>query len=315
MIQIMQAKNLRKNDTIGLITPSHCLSGDKIDAVKGGIVRLRELGFLVKEGEYVWTNDRYGISAGTIEERVGDFHRMLKDDDVQAIWFAQGGDTSNELLDHLDFSLFQKHPKIIIGLSDVTVLLNAILAKTGLVTFHGSDPKLPIEEWYLNSDYTLSEFDRVICQGANGVVPPQALRKSIRSGRAEGALVGGNFQCFRKLFGTPYMPSLDGRVLILEGFSTNLEEAITLISHYRTLGVFDQISGLVLGDFYAFDREGQYDANGGRVYFEDLLLEATEKKSFPILKTSDFGHRLGSTFTGLGLQGFVDADLGEWGQL
>ncbi len=306
-------KLLKKGDTIGLITPSHYLQDDRRSWVRDGILKIQELGFMVKEGKYLWTNDKYGVSAGTIEERVDDFHAMLRDPEVSAIWFSQGGDTSNQLLPFLDFSLFTKYPKVILGLSDVTVLLNAILAKSGLVTYHGSDPKLLNENWYLNSDYTLCEFERVLCLGIGGAVPQQGPRKMIREGRAEGHIVGGNLQCFRKLFGTPYLPNLDGAILILEGLSTNIEEAITVLAHYRTVGVFDRISGLVLGDFYAFDREGQFDLSGERVWFEDLVLEASAGNLFPILKTGDFGHRLGNTFVALGRQGFVDAERGEWG--
>lgn len=304
---------LNKGDTIGLITPSHYLQDQRRDWVRDGIPKIQELGFKVKEGRTLWAKDKYAVSAGTIEERVEDFHVMLKDPEVNAIWFSQGGDTSNQLLSLLDFSLFTKYPKVILGLSDVTVLLNAILAKSGLITFYGSDPKLPKESWYLNSDYTLGEFERVLCKGTQGAVPAQGPRKMIRKGYAEGHFVGGNFQCFRKLFGTPYMPNLDDAILILEGLSTNIEEAMTVLAHYQTCDLFDKIAGLVLGDFYAFDREGQFDVNGERVWFEDLVLEASRGGLFPILKTSDFGHRLGNTFVPLGGLGFVDAGKGEWG--
>lgn len=300
--------------TIGLITPSHCLSEPNDQRVRDGISVLKSWGHKIKEGKYVWTNDRYGISAGTIEDRLEDFHNIFLDPEVDVVWFTQGGDTSNELLTGIDFDLIKANPKIVIGLSDVTVLLNAILAKSGVVVFHGSDPKAARgEDWYLLSDYTKSEFKRVILDSSIGPYPALNQRTCIRGGKAEGMFVGGNFQCFRKLIGTPYMPKLDGSILILEGYSTNIEEALTLIAHYNSAGVFNAIAGLVLGDFYAFDREGQYTLSGERVYFEDLILEATKNFTFPILKTRDFGHRLGNTFIPLGQMGYVDSTNEEWG--
>lgn len=300
--------------TIGLITPSHCLSEPRDQWVRDGIEVLKSWGHRIKEGKYLWASDKYGVSAGTVKERVEDLHNIFLDPEVDIVWFSQGGDTSNELLREIDFDLIKANPKIVIGLSDVTVLLNAILAKTGMITFHGSDPKAVIgEDWYLLNEYTKSEFQRVILNDIKGTFPKLNERKRVRSGKAEGRFLGGNLQCFRKSIGTPYMPELEGSILIVEGLSTNIEESMTLLAHYKSAGVFDKIAGLVIGDFYAFDREGQYALNGERVYFEDLVLEVTSEFDFPILKTRDFGHRLGNTFIPLGRVGYVDAGKVEWG--
>jgi muramoyltetrapeptide carboxypeptidase len=300
---------------IGIVSPSHCLEGDKIEMVQGGIKKLEQLGFQIKEGKHLWAQDSHGISAGSIEERVSDIHEMLLDESVSGLWFSQGGDTSNELLPYLDFELLKKRPIPLVGLSDITVLLNAFYARTGVITFHGSDPKTGQGSVYLSSDYTIQEFLRILVSGETRSTPEQLpdSRTVVRSGAAEGIFIGGNLQCFRKLFGTPFLPDLAGAILILEGLSTNIEEARTLLAHYKSAGIFNHISGIILGDFYKFDRVGEYDGSGKRVYFEDLLLSATSDRKFPILKTADFGHKQANTFIPIGGKGRMDTTTLEWG--
>ena len=308
-----QLPRLEYGSTIGLCTPSHCLLNEKALWIKNGISKLKETGFKVKESKHIWTSDIYGVSSGSIAQRVADIHDLISDPEVKLIWFSQGGDTSNELLPYLNFDLLKNNPKPIIGLSDVSVLLNAFVEKSGVVTFHGSDPKYPNEAWYLNSDYTINEFRRVFIDNHCGDVPIQSERSTIRAGLARGRLVGGNFQCFRKLFGTPYLPNLSGAILVLEGLSPGIEESITLLAHYKSAGVFDLVNGIVLGDFYVFDRESQSDLLGNRIHFEQLLLNYCGDREFPILKTSDFGHRLGNTFIPLGSEGYINTESLSWG--
>jgi muramoyltetrapeptide carboxypeptidase len=306
---------LASDAKIGIVSPSHCLQGDKVKMVQGSIEKLKELGFHIKEGRYLWAKDEHEISAGTIEERVADIHEMLLDESVAALWFSQGGDTSNELLPYLDFDLLKKRPIPLIGLSDITVLLNAFHARTGITTYHGSDPKTGENSVYLSADFTIQEFSRMLVSGETGKTPEQLpdSRKVIRPGTAEGICIGGNLQCFRKLFGTPYVPEPRGAILILEGLSTTIEEARTLLAHYKTVGIFNHVSGIILGDFYQFDRAGEYDRTGRRVYFEDLLLSATSENNFLILKTQDFGHRQPNTFIPIGEKGWLNSEKLEWG--
>jgi muramoyltetrapeptide carboxypeptidase LdcA involved in peptidoglycan recycling len=82
---------LPHGSAIGIVSPSHFLEGERVEMVKGGMRKLNELGFQIKEGRHHWTKDAHGISAGSILERVKDIHYMLLDDSVSAIWFSQGG--------------------------------------------------------------------------------------------------------------------------------------------------------------------------------------------------------------------------------
>ena len=96
---------------------------------------MEALGFKTKLAKNI--TKKYGYLAGTIEERVSDIHDMFEDDEVKALVTIRGGYGSGQLLYYLDYQLIKKKPKILLGYSDITSLLNGIHRQTGLITFHG----------------------------------------------------------------------------------------------------------------------------------------------------------------------------------
>lgn len=132
----MLANKLNYGDTIGVVGVSNSLEiGAGYDCFYRAEKFLTDKGFKVKRGKYV-LNDYYG-SAGTKEQKAEDMMEMFKDKDVKAIICLYGGQTCNTFLELLDYEIINKNPKIITGYSDVTVILEAIYQKTGLITFSG----------------------------------------------------------------------------------------------------------------------------------------------------------------------------------
>lgn len=293
------------------MSPSSSIKDSKYPFVVKAIEKLNELGYEVVWGDYALGMDRFGISSGTVEERVGDIYRFFEDDSIDAIWCAGGGNTANELLDRLDYDLIRNHPKLFIGLSDNSVLLNAITRHAGLVTVHGTDPK--IGSGYFDDEYTHRELVERLERGAIGEILPSGPRETVRSGAAEGTLFGGNLTCLLKTAGTKYFPETDGAIFLLEDLDSEIKGVFARLSQLRQMGVFDRIAGMIVGDIYAFDREGQKDASGSRVRFEELLLAASEGYDFPILKIREVGHRCPSTFLPIGGQVLMDADRKTYG--
>ena len=194
------------------------------------------------------------------------------------------------------------------GLSDITVLLDAIHRKTGLVTFHSGNPTAGRKNNGFDSGYAQEQFRKILVQGVLGEISPAGARKRVRAGRASGKLVGGNLNCLLKLAGTEYFPQTRGRILFLEVFSTPLSETIFKLTQLRNMGVFNDIVGCVVGYCYSFEHDRQFDVAGRRVFFEDVLKKLTADKKFPILKVVDFGHRVPNTFLPIGGEAVVDAD-------
>lgn len=138
----MIPKPLKNGDTIGIVSPSKNLNEERKQKLESAIVTLkRDFNFQVKLGKYVYGVDKFGCSAGSPEQKAEDINTMFADNEVSAIWCSLGGGTANDVLDLLDYEMIKNHPKIFMGLSDITVLLNAIYRKTGLVIFHNGDPR------------------------------------------------------------------------------------------------------------------------------------------------------------------------------
>lgn len=279
---------LQKGDTIGVVSPSAAITPKLNPQLKRGIDFLKRNGFGVKVGKNVLKI--MDGSAGTPEQRADDLNSMFADDEVKAIICSQGGDTSNTCLPYLDFNLIRKNPKIFIGISDITVLLNAFNSKTGLVTFHGNDVMFGFGRKH--TAYDKEEFLDRLVRGKIGRVKKNSKWRSIRSGSVEGRLIGGNLRCLLKLAGTEYQPDFKDTILFLESFVINPDECSFMLSHLQQLGAFEKIKGVLIGYIWSL----QATAKGRRLtQMEDILKRQTNGYDFPIVKCDDFGHNCPNT--------------------
>ncbi len=96
------------------------------------------------------------FTSSPISSRVDDLHEAFDDKNVKAILTVIGGFNSNQLLRYLDWDLITRNPKILCGFSDITALNNAVLTKSGLVTYSGPHYSTFAQKLYF--DYTLNSF-------------------------------------------------------------------------------------------------------------------------------------------------------------
>jgi muramoyltetrapeptide carboxypeptidase len=287
-------------DTVGVVSPSDPVLPQQENNLQMGVQYLQDMGFQVKCGAHIHANT-LGYAA-TPGEKADDINHMFADPKVKAIICAQGGDTANAPLTLIDWEVIQRNPKIFLGLSDITVLLNAIYHRTGLVTFHGND----ILWGFGNNlvEYERSEFIRTLIDAEIGPIPPHGGRTTIRGGQASGKLLGGNLRCLLKLAGTPYWPDFTGAILFLEAYEISASACHTAFLQLQHMGVFDQIHGAVVGYIYSMQHN-----NEPRPHMEDVLLDVTRDKHFPILKMNDFGHVCPNTVLPVGGEVFLDASI------
>ncbi len=130
---LLLPKRLKPGDTIGITAPAAPIRHH--EEIENFQKILEELGFNSKVG--MVAERKYGYLSAPDDERAADFMMLVQDPEVDAIFFIRGGWGCARLVDLLDYEIIANHPKIIMGFSDITTLLNAITARTGLVTFHG----------------------------------------------------------------------------------------------------------------------------------------------------------------------------------
>jgi len=213
----LKPPRLKTGDTVGLINPAGATFHP--DDVAIAEETLTALGLKMKAGKHLL--DRYGYLAGTDEARASDINSMFADGDVAAVFTLRGGWGCNRLLDLLDYQSIADNPKIMMGYSDITSLLLAMNAKTGLVTFHGP---VGTSTWNSYSTRFVKQllFDARAFSMENPTETGDNLARTtdrvltINGGKATGKLLGGNLSVLVAMIGSDYLPDFKGNILFLE---------------------------------------------------------------------------------------------------
>ncbi len=314
-MKIIKPNRLQKGDLVAIVSPSGTVSDELRGQFNAGIKFLKSLGLSVKLGKNVF--NRYYYSAGTAEERLSDIHEAFADESVKAVIMSIGGNTANHLLDGLDFDLIKKNPKIFLGISDGTTLLNPIFTKTGLITYHG--PDLIFTFGLPMSPAIKENLIKTIFEGNVGKLSPNPDWKglddlnvneiyrgwqSVRPGRASGRLIGGNISCLMNLDNTDFQPEYKDSILFLEGYMVGIEDIDRMLTHFRQAKVFDKINGLILGYFYGshlYDKTQDMEVR-------DVLWEVTKDRTFPIMEIGEIGHNVENLIMPIGCTAIMDAE-------
>jgi muramoyltetrapeptide carboxypeptidase len=257
-------------------------------------------------------SDRHGYLAGPDEARLADLNAALRDPAVNAIWCLRGGYGLTRILDRVDFAALAARPIPIIGCSDVTALLLGSLARADVVTFHAPMARVPMPA------FTRRGFEQVLRAAepagllAPLPLPPDVLVPrsgrivTVQSGVAEGPLVGGNLALLAALVGTPFLPSFDGALLVIEDVGEALYRIDRMLSQLRLAGLLDRIAGAVVGHFSDMDRHTPDGALG----LDEILHEYIGSRGIPIAHGVPVGHIDEQWTLPLGVRARFDADAG-----
>ncbi|MEK7464254.1 MAG: LD-carboxypeptidase [Patescibacteria group bacterium] len=321
-METLKPKKLKTGDIVGVISPSLPVFWKK--NLTRGMKNLESLGFKPKLGAKA-LEVHGGYQAGTKDDRLSDFHAMFLDDEVEAIFCAGGGYSCIQMLQGIDWDLIEKHPKIFIGYSDISTLLNPINKKTGLITFHGptvegglsSDLGMPLSK---GKKFMIKSMKNALMKGEKGSLPSFTEWKVLRQGRAEGQLVGGNLDVLTSLLGSPYEPEWDGKILFWEDTGLTIEDLDNFLWRLRISKVFKKIEGMIVGritELNSIDDETEGWANLDKApLIEDVILQATEGYNFPILYGADFGHNVPLMTLPIGAKALLDCPkLGRVGKI
>ena len=267
---------LNHHQAVGIIALSNGLSENQRQTIEQLEVVLTNLGLEVKYPTSLFrTNSVYHA---TDQERAQMLMDFYQDNHIQAIFDVSGGDLANGVLPYLDYDLIHSHSKLFFGYSDLSVVLNAIYAKTNQATYLYQIRNLVGEKGVLQQQ----QFEETFLQGGNSLLELNLVW--IQGNHMSGEVIGGNIRCFLKLAGTSYMPDFNEKILLLESYSGDVAKMATYLNQYKQLGVFDRINGIILGYFTEM-QEKKYQPD-----IVSLVRQIVNNDKLPIVKTEYIGH-------------------------
>jgi muramoyltetrapeptide carboxypeptidase len=303
----VRPRRLKVGDTVGLVMPSFA----QWDPIPLDILleTLQALGLKARAGKHV--HDRRGYFAGRDEDRAADLNAMFADPEIDAIHCVRGGWGAARLLPLLDWNAISRNPKILVGYSDITALLLACHAKTGLVTFHGP---VGASQW---NGFNVDWMKRVLWNGeaatfANAkeandtLVPVKNRTRVITPGKARGRLLGGNLTVFTTIIGSGYLPDFKGCILFLEDVEEAPYSLDRMFTQLKLAGILGQVKGVVWGTC-----DGCSPGEGfGSLTIPDLLDDHVRPLGVPAYSGAMIGHVDRQFTLPLGVQVELDADAG-----
>lgn len=234
---------LQPGDTIGIVTLGSPLEASVIDA---RISTLLDMKFKVVLGQYVYAQN--GFLAGTNQERAADLMAMFENDQVKIILPTRGGVGIAGILPYLDYETIRRHPKIVTGYSDMTILLNVLYQYADLITFNSL---MLIDFTLATPPYNFNQFfaaTSTLTSPRPITNPPNIPLVSRVPGNVTGPIVGGNLASFVDNLGTPFEIDTRNRILFLEETHEPMNKVYRYMNHLKLAGKFDDCIGIILGE-------------------------------------------------------------------
>ncbi|MDK9707733.1 MAG: LD-carboxypeptidase [Desulforhopalus sp.] len=232
---------LKRGDTLGIIAPAGRLTD--VDRFHRGVAVLREMGFDVRYPRDLWP----GLDhlADTDGNRCAEFNELLQDSEVKALIALRGGYGCLRMMDEINLAATTTFKKLVIGFSDITLLLNYLYQKTGLIGLHG-----PVVTSLGDVD-SISLERLFLCLTGRWSEPVRAREiELVRDGPvATGPLVGGNLASLVSVIGTPFDFSWDNKIVFLEDINEPAYKIDRMLTQLYLAGKFARVAGIILGGF------------------------------------------------------------------
>ena len=205
------------------------------------------------------------------------------------------------LLPLLDFDQISRTPKPLIGFSDITALLNAMLQRAGVVSFHG-----PVAR-NASSGFSLDAMRMVLFHPEPAGVLPQHSEpvSCLRPGTVEGRLIGGNLSLLATLLGSDYLPDPSGALLVIEEVGEECYRLDRMLAQLKLAGVLDRIAGAIIGRITEVP-----DSPSGSRPVADVLAEYFVPLGIPAAYGFPVGHVPDQWTLPLGVTARLDAGAG-----
>ena len=270
---VQKPPRLKRGGRIGIIAPAGSVQREEIEP---GVEAIKREGFEVEFAPNLFETN--GYLAGDPKRRAQDLIAFFGRSDIDAIFCARGGFGSIQLLPYLTADL-QATPKIFVGYSDITILLNWLRQFCGIVTFHAPMVAMDIARGL--SERAKAHFWPLL----SGKMPRVNLKlgEIIRPGKAEAEMMGGCLSLLVSTLGTPYEIDTRGKLLFMEDVGEKPYRVERMLTHLRMAGKLNSPAGILFGDFTNI---GDAGPRGIREVIVDILGDA----SYPVVMGMKAGH-------------------------
>ena len=270
---IVMPASLKPGDKIAIISPASTPGEDNPEKAAA---TLRAWGFEPVIGPHALT--KCHAYAGTIEERCADLRWALNDPEIKAIVSTRGGYGSAMLLDPMTHADFKRHPKWIVGYSDITALHSAMVC-SGVMSLHANMGGA-LGSKGAEDSINLMLRDVLMGNLPSYTVPAHPLNKM---GTARGIVLGGNMAVFTNIGGSREWDFLDrdnirGKDIILffEDVSESMSRVNSMLQQLRLKGVLDHVKGIIVGRFT------DYKPSNDWTDMNEMLSETLNKYNIPV---------------------------------
>ncbi|MDO7172257.1 LD-carboxypeptidase [Mariniflexile sp. AS56] len=270
---------LKIGDTVAIVAPSGVLR-NRTAEVEQAKNLLETWGLHVQIGKNVF-NQNYHF-AGTDTERWDDLQKAMDDPKISAIWSARGGYGTVRILDKLNYSKFRKHPKWIIGYSDITALHNQV-HNEGFESLHA----MMCTSLQDNTE-TIKETITTFKEALFGTPLTYTLEgsKYNKPGTVSGQLVGGNLTILHTMLGSKTSINTAGKILFIEEIGEYEYHIDRMLQSLKRAGYFDHCKGVLVGDITKVRR----NTTAWGVSVEQLILDILAEYNIPVAFNMPAGH-------------------------
>ncbi len=268
---------LKPGDKIAIVAPARKISREELQPA---VDMLKSWGYEVVFGANLFKEANQ--FSGSDEERALDFQYALDAADIKAILCARGGYGALRIIDNLDFTTFVKHPKWIIGYSDVTVLHSHIHKNYAIETLHATMPINFPKDGAIND--SLSSLRKAIYgEALNYEIKKHPFN---RKGVAKGELCGGNLSILYALSASVSDINTDGKILFIEDLDEYLYHIDRMMLNLKRSGKLSNLAGLIVG--------GMSEMRDNTIPFgktaEEIIAEAVAEYNYPVCFDFPAGH-------------------------
>lgn len=224
--------------------------------------------------------------AGTDEEKISEINEIFSNENVDVVFAFKGGMGLSRIIDKIDYDIIRKSGKPLFGYSDITLLHNAIIKNTGLITYHS-----PMLDWASKTDdVDLNSLNYLLnfLSDKDDTEFRQNLLKDVvvlKDGIAKGLTIGGNLALLSDSIGTKADFDTNNKVLLIENVGEKITRIHEELFHLKNTGKFDNIKALVIGGMNYIEAEAGFYSN-----VNDIILEIFKDINIPIVSNFPFGH-------------------------